>query len=73
MQDIDEVLSQLSLLMAEQAKLLQPFPTGEMFQAPNHLCPPLDPVQEFHISLVLRSSEWETAVLTHLTRTSVER
>lgn len=44
------------LLKTEQAQLLQLFLGRELLQAPIHPhCPLLDPPQELHASLVLRS------------------
>jgi len=44
----------LSLLQAERAQLPQPFSIREVLQPSDHLCgPPLDPLQQLHICLVL--------------------
>lgn len=65
--NIDEIPSQLVLL--EQPHLPQLFFIAEMLQSLHHLCPPLlDPLQELHLSLALRSSEMDTTLQIHLTR-----
>jgi len=49
---------QPSLLQAEQPQLSQPFLIGGVFQPPDHLCgPSLDPLQQFHVLLVLGAPE----------------
>lgn len=68
MQDIDEVPSKLSFLKAEQAQFLQPFLTGEMFQTPIIFAVLHWTHSRSCTSLILRSSELDTAVLMHLTK-----
>ncbi|KAK4810053.1 hypothetical protein QYF61_005116 [Mycteria americana] len=47
-----------SLLQAEQHQLFQPFLIGEVFHPSSHFCgPPLDPLQQVHVFLVLRTPE----------------
>ncbi|KAJ7414718.1 hypothetical protein BTVI_40416 [Pitangus sulphuratus] len=59
--DTNEVPSQLSPLEAEEAQFPQPFLIREMLRSLNHLCyPPLDLLQELHVSCVLRSPELDT-------------
>ncbi|KAJ7413899.1 hypothetical protein BTVI_42146 [Pitangus sulphuratus] len=61
--DIDEVPFHSSLSKAEQAQLPQPFLVGEMFQSLHHVhSPPVDLLQDLHVSVVLRSPELDTAL-----------
>jgi len=54
---------QPSLLQAEQPQLSQRFLTGEVFQPSDHLChPPLDPLQQLHILLVLGAPELDAGL-----------
>ena len=47
-----------ALLQAEEPKLSQPVPTGEVLQPSGHLCgPPLDPLQQLGVLLVLGALE----------------
>lgn len=53
-----KIPSQHLLLQDKRAQISQPFLTKEMLQSPNHLCnPPLDFLQEFHVSLLLGTPE----------------
>ncbi|XP_068771621.1 uncharacterized protein [Struthio camelus] len=57
------LMSQELRKKAEQAQLSQSFFRGEMLQSPHHLCsPPLDSLQERHVSLVLGSPELDTVL-----------
>jgi len=50
-----------SLLQAEQPQLSQPFLTGKVFHPSDHFCgPPLDPLQQVHVLLVLGAPELDT-------------
>ncbi|RMC07063.1 hypothetical protein DUI87_16517 [Hirundo rustica rustica] len=61
--DIDEFHSLAG--QAKHVQVSQPLFIRGMFQSPKHLCCPLlDLLQEFHISLVLRSPELNTALQT---------
>jgi len=57
-----------SLLQAEQAQFPQPFLTGEVLQPSDHLSgPPLDPLQELHVLLVLDVLRSTKRTPSHLT------
>ena len=57
----NQVSAQPSLLQAEQAQLSQPVLIGEVLQPLDHFCsPPLDPLQQFNVLLVLRAPELNT-------------
>ena len=54
---------QPALLQAEQPLLSQPFLIGEVFQTSDHFCGPrLDPIQQLHVLLVLRTPQLDTIV-----------
>ncbi|KAK4817730.1 hypothetical protein QYF61_026530 [Mycteria americana] len=53
-----KVSPQPSLLQAEQSQFSQPVLVGEVLQPSDHFCgPPLDPLQQLHVLLVLRAPE----------------
>ena len=52
----NKVSPQPSPLQAEQPQLSQPFLIGEVFHPSDHVCgPPLDPLHQLHVLLVLRT------------------
>jgi len=58
-----KVSLQPSLLEAEQPQLSQLFVVGEVLQPLDHLCgPPLDPLQQLHVLLVLRAPELDAGL-----------
>ncbi|KAK4815950.1 hypothetical protein QYF61_010444 [Mycteria americana] len=58
-----KVSPQPSLLQAEQPKLSQPILVGEVLQPSDHFCgPPLDPLQQLHVLLVLRAPELDAVL-----------
>ncbi|KAK4807440.1 hypothetical protein QYF61_001991 [Mycteria americana] len=64
-----KVYPQPSLLQAEQPQLSQPVLIGEVLQPPDHFCgPPLDPLQQLHVLLVLRTPELDAVLQGGLTR-----
>ncbi|XP_068807227.1 lysosomal acid lipase/cholesteryl ester hydrolase isoform X1 [Struthio camelus] len=66
--DSTSLKTMLHWRQAEQAQLLQPFFRGELLQPSNHLgSPPLDSLQECHVSLVLGSPELDTGLQLYLT------
>ena len=57
------VTPQPSLLQAEQAQLPQPVFAGEVLQPSEHLCgPPLDPLQQLPVLLVLGPPDLDTVL-----------
>lgn len=67
--DIDQILSQSSLLWAEQTQLPQFCLIREMLQAHHHFrFHLLNLLQQLHIFVVLRSSKEDTALQMYLTR-----
>lgn len=69
---IDAVPSQLSFLKDEQVQSLQTFIIRELLQSLNYLCSPLDSLQDFPVSLVLRSPNLDTVVF-HMCLTGLSR
>lgn len=64
LRDICEVLSQSSLLQAEQAQLPQPFLIRELLLSLHDLFHlPFDLLQELHVSLIVRSPVLDTLVV----------
>ena len=64
-----KVSPQPSLLLAEQ-----PFRIGEVLQPSDHLCgPPLDPLQQVHVFLVLRAPELEAGFQVRSHQSRVEQ
>ncbi|KAK4808555.1 hypothetical protein QYF61_009858 [Mycteria americana] len=58
-----KVSRQPSLLQAEQPQLSQPVLVGEVLQPSDHFCgPPLDPLQQLHVLLVLRAPELDAVL-----------
>ncbi|KAK4831239.1 LOW QUALITY PROTEIN: hypothetical protein QYF61_016471 [Mycteria americana] len=58
-----KVSLQPSLLQAEQPQLAQPVLVAEVLQPSDHFCgPPLDPLQQLHVLLVLRAPELDTVL-----------
>ncbi|KAK4812466.1 LOW QUALITY PROTEIN: hypothetical protein QYF61_026459 [Mycteria americana] len=58
-----KVSPQPSLLQAEQPQLSQPVLVGEVLQPSHHFRgPPLDPLQQLHVLLVLRDPELDTVL-----------
>ncbi|KAK4825745.1 LOW QUALITY PROTEIN: hypothetical protein QYF61_002184 [Mycteria americana] len=58
-----KVSPQPSLLQAEQPQLSQPVLVGEVLQPSGHFCgPPLDPLQQLHVLLVLRTPELDAVL-----------
>ncbi|KAK4815839.1 hypothetical protein QYF61_008442 [Mycteria americana] len=52
-----------SLLQAEQPQLSQPVFIGEVFHPSDHFCgPPVDPLQQVHVLLVLRTPELDAVL-----------
>ena len=52
-----------SLLQTERAQTPQPFFTGEVLQPSDHLHgPPLEPLQQLHVFLVLGALDLDTVV-----------
>jgi len=49
-------------LQAEQPQLSQPFLTGEVPALGSSLWPPLDPLQQVHVLLVLRAPELDAGL-----------
>ncbi|KAK4820994.1 hypothetical protein QYF61_009460 [Mycteria americana] len=59
----NKVSLQPSLLQAEQPQLSQPVLVAEVLQPSDHFCgPPLDPLQQLHVLLVLRAPELDTVL-----------
>ncbi|KAK4811900.1 LOW QUALITY PROTEIN: hypothetical protein QYF61_014933 [Mycteria americana] len=53
----------LTTLMAEQPQLSAPVLVGEVLQPLDHFCgPPLDPLQQLHVLLVLRAPELDAVL-----------
>ncbi|KAK4833105.1 LOW QUALITY PROTEIN: hypothetical protein QYF61_027771 [Mycteria americana] len=62
-----------SLLQAEQPQLSQPVPRGEVLQPSDHfLGPPLDPLQQLHVLLVLRAPELDAVLQVRSHQSRVE-
>ncbi|KAK4815949.1 hypothetical protein QYF61_010443 [Mycteria americana] len=60
--DIDDPANHTTL-PAEQPKLSQPILVGEVLQPSDHFCgPPLDPLQQLHVLLVLRAPELDAVL-----------
>ncbi|KAK4824658.1 hypothetical protein QYF61_017031 [Mycteria americana] len=58
-----EATWQGSLRRAEQPQLSQPVLVGEVLQPSDHFCgPPLDPLQQLHVLLVLRAPELDAVL-----------
>ena len=56
-------IPQPSLLQAEQAQLPQPVFVGEVLQPSDHLCvPPLDPLQQLPVFLVLGAPDLDAVL-----------
>jgi len=63
-----------SLLQAEQSQFSQPLFTGEVFHPSDRLCgPPLDPLQQVHVLLVLGAPELDTGLQVRSPQSGVER
>ncbi|KAK4816284.1 hypothetical protein QYF61_014582 [Mycteria americana] len=68
-----KVSLQPPLLQAEQPQLSQPFLIGELFQPSDHLRgPPLDPLQQLHVFLVLRTPELDAVLQVESHQSGVE-
>jgi len=63
LKDHNKVSPEPSRLQADQPQLSQPFLRGEVFNPCDHFCgPPLDPLQQLHVLLVLRVPELDTGL-----------